>query len=695
MASWRASEAAVSAWFIRWLGVVGAILVVLAAATAWADPSGGRIALTLPAGGQGPLVLRPGEGGMVGQFRIGNVGSEPLTVSRIAIRGDEDDIRSPSRLSVRFVDGAATNATIAPGASKDAIVSWMPDRDPRVRQAFGHVVATSTDERSGEVAMGFRAQLPTGLGRIGEHALALLVLGPLLVIVLVAAARMAGLRDDPRIGLLCVAVGALELLLALWCYRRFASDVARADGNDGFQLVERAVWVRSIGSEWYVGVDGASIAFVLLAAVVAFVALLIASVERRGGAYYATLALLSTGVMGVLVALDLVLLFAAWQVVWLALVLLVGGWGGRRSALAASRIAVAGVVGSIALLLAFVALSRASGPTFLVDGAAIAHTLAVPELSRTAFSASSPICGLPFVGVTSVLLFAGIAILSPVVPFHRWLPDALEHGPASAGILLGGVVVTLGPYLLLRVGLSALPEGARWGAAAVAVLGSFGAGWGALCAMAQRDLRRFVAYTTIAASGLSLYGIGSLTAEGITAAMMALFAHGLSAALLLGVASAIEQRVHTSDAQRLGALVVDAPALRLFAAVGLGVSLGAPGLVGWWGILLAFLGGFARYPALTVVLAAAVVASAAAHIRIGRLLLMGEVHRSWRDSTYLKPFGGVLPDATSADLIALAPLAAIAAVLGLWPSPILAPMAVSARDSSALADLEGSDARTQ
>jgi NADH-quinone oxidoreductase subunit M len=111
--------------------------------------------------------------------------------------------------------------------------------------------------------------------------------------------------------------------------------------------------------------------------------------------------------------------------------------------------------------------------------------------------------------------------------------------------------------------------------------------------------------------------------------------------------------------------------------------------------LLAFLGGFARYPALAVVLAAAVVASAAAHIRIGRLLLMGEVHRSWRDSTYLKPFGGVLPDATSADLVALAPLAAIAAVLGLWPSPILAPMGVSARDSSALVDLERADARTQ
>src|SRR5580658_1985665 len=163
----------------RALFVAVALVVSLALATrvqaAGGQRSTGRVALSLPGGAAGPLVLTPGQGGWVGQLTVSNVGAEPLIVSRIAVRGDEDDVRSPARIGVRFVDGAATSATLPPGASKDVVVSWMPDRDPRVRQAFGHVVITSTDERAGEVAMGFRAQLPTGLGWIGDHVLSCLV----------------------------------------------------------------------------------------------------------------------------------------------------------------------------------------------------------------------------------------------------------------------------------------------------------------------------------------------------------------------------------------------------------------------------------------------------------------------------------------------------------------------------------------
>src|ERR1700728_889796 len=145
------------------LAVVLTFVATPAARAAAPPRSAGRISLSLPGGAAGPLVLTPGQGGWVGQLTITNLGADPLIVSRVAIRGDEDDVRSPARLGVRFTDGAATSATLPPGASKDLVVSWMPDRDPRMRQACGHVVITSTDERAGEVAMGFRAQLPTGL----------------------------------------------------------------------------------------------------------------------------------------------------------------------------------------------------------------------------------------------------------------------------------------------------------------------------------------------------------------------------------------------------------------------------------------------------------------------------------------------------------------------------------------------------
>jgi len=677
-----------------WIGLVVALVAVSASpAVAGAPGRGGRIALSAPGAGRGPLELRPGAGGWVGEFAIGNVGAEPLTVSRIALQGDADDVRSPSRLSVRFADGAATSAIVAPGASKSVVVSWTPDKSARMQQAFGHVVVTSSDEDSGEVAMGFRAQMPTSLGWVGAHVLSLLVAGPLLIVLIVAAANALRRADDPWVGHVSTGVAAIEFLLAAWAYRHFGVDIGRADGNEGFQLVERAVWIRSIASEWYVGVDGTSIALLLMTASVAFVAFLVAGAERRGGAYLAALALLCAGMVGVIVALDLLVLFAAWEAVWLALVLLVGGWGGARAQIAAAKVAVAGVVGSLALLLAFTALSHASGPTFLVDGSLVPHTLAVPELSRTAFVASPPLLGMPLVEVAWALLFLAVAIVSPVVPFHRWLPDALEQGPGSAGIVLGGAVVGLGPYLLVRVGLGAVPEGARWAGGAVATLGALSAVWASLCAMVQQDLRRFVAYTTVATSGVALYGVGALTPVGIAGGMVALVAHGLSAVLVLGCAAALEERVNTCDVGRLGALIVDAPTLRVLAAVGLGVSLGAPGLAGSWSIVLALLGGFVRYPVLAVILTFSLLASAAAHLRMGRLLLMGRADPSWRQSAQLAPFGGRLPDAAPHELLALVPMAAAAFVLGVWPSPILASMAVSARDCSVVVDPDGPDAR--
>jgi NADH-quinone oxidoreductase subunit M len=663
-------------------------------ASAWGAPPthlAGRVVLSLPGGAPGPLVLSPGQGGWVGTLTIANVGTEQLVVSRIAILGDEDDVRSPTRLSVRFVEGAGTSATLVPGASKDVVVSWMPDKDPRVRQAFGHVVVTSTDERAGEVAMGFRGQLPTGLGWVGAHALSLLVLIPLVVPLLVIASRAAGRQDDPRVWQSAIGMAVLELLLALWTYWRFVPEVARADGNDGYQLVERSVWVRSIGAEWYLGIDGVSVVLVPLAAALGLVAVLVHEVDRRSDAYWSALSLLSASVMGALVALDLTLVMAAWLFVLIAVVMLAGGWGGKRAEQAAAKAATYGAIGSTAMLAAFVALSRASGRTFLVDGTAVAHTLSIPELARTSFASKPAILGVPFVEMTWLLLVVAVAIATPIVPLHGWLPDVLEEAPGGAAILVAGIVVVIGPYLLIRVGLGAMPEGARWAGSSIAALGVLGVAYGALCAMAQRDLRRFVAYVTVANAGACLFGIGALTPQGIAAAVVGVFAHGLAAAMLLGFAAGLERRVHTCELARLGGLAGETPALGGIAGVGLAVSLGAPGFAGFWGTLLSLLGGFVRHPVLAILLAVALIALAAAHMRVARLTLLGSVHGNWRRSRSLEPFGGRFPDATPRELLALIPLAAVAIILGIWPAPLLSPIAAAVRDVGASVDPSGPD----
>jgi NADH-quinone oxidoreductase subunit M len=673
----------------RWLLVVLALLAAaLACAQSMAATSArpsGRIVLTLPGGKSGPLVLTPGQGGWVGTLSVLNLGSEPLIVSRVAIRGDEDDVRSPSRLSARFVEGAATTATLPPGGSKDVIVAWMPDRDPRVRQAFGHVVVTSTDEQAGEVAMGFRAQVPTGLGWLGEHVLGVLVGLPLVIVWVVCAARMAGRRDDVLVRRASIGIAAVEVLLALWAYQHFVPDVGRSDGNDGFQLVERAVWVRSIGAELYLGLDGINVALVLLAAVVALVAALIAPrPTSRADAYFCAMGLLASGVMGALVALDVVVLFAAWQLALVALVMLVGGWGGARGEHAAAKLAIYGAIGSGAMLAVLVALSRASGRALLVDGSAIAHTMSIPELARTSFAAKSPIVGVPFLDAAWGLLFVAAATAAPLVPLHGWLPDAMEEAPAGAAVVTAGSMVVLGPYLLVRVGVGAMPEGARWAGASLAGVGVLSVAYGSFCAMAQRDLRRFVAYATIAGGGASLFGIAGFSPQGMAGAVVGLFAHGLAATMILATATALEQRARNGSLAGLAAVAHRVPALGLLLVVALALSLGVPGLAGFWGPLLVLAGGFARHPVLAVLLAAGLVASAAAHIRVASALLFGP-------ATPKEASNPRASDAAPRELAVLVSLAALGLLVGVWPGPLLSQIADGVRDASAAVDPSGTD----
>lgn len=690
----RAGDAAASAVLraVRRLFGTALLIAILCAphralaAPAWAAPIG-RIAVSLTSGDSGPLVLAPAApGAFEGTFVVRNTGSEPLTVSRLALRGDEEDVRTPARVSVRFSEGAPSQATLAPGAGKNVVVTWIPDHDANVRQAFGHVVITSSDEVAGEVAMGFRADLPSGLGWLGAHVLSFLVFWPLgSALLFVAVRRLAGFRPrSPHTFALVSA--AVELATALWAFGRFAPDIGRASGNDGFQLIDRFVWTRATGAEWYVGVDGASVALVLLAALAAFAVACLGRPEPGDGEPLLGTALLVTGVMGALVALDLVLFFAAWCLVWLALAVLLGAWGGRRSASASAKLAVYALSGTACLLLAFVALSRASGPAFLVDGTRVAHTLAIPELSRTSFAADHALFGLPLVHAAWVLLLVAVALATPLVPVHGWLPDVLAEGPPGAGILVAGAVLPLGPYLLTRVGLGAVPEGARWAGASVAALGAFAALWASLCALVQTDLRRFAAYAAVAGGAMSLYGIASLTPEGVAGGGFLLFSHGLSSALLMGVAGVIAGRVGGAGPGALAGLGREAPLLAGLGALALAASAALPGLAAGWAVLLVMLGGFVRFPVLAFFVAAGLVVSASAHLKFARTMILASPARGTRESEALVAFGGRFPDAALPELVALLPLVLLSVWLGLWPSPILSSIAFAAHDISVAVD---------
>jgi NADH-quinone oxidoreductase subunit M len=654
--------------------------------------SAGSIELTAPGGG--PLALLIGkEGSYVGEFTITNTGADPLVVSRIAPRGDEEDVRIPSRLSARFTEGGGTTATIPPKASRKVLVTWIPEHESRMKQLFGHVIVTSTDEPAGEVAMGVTAQIPRGLGFISEHALSLLIFLPLLGALGIFGLRYAGYTDDKPLRWVGLGVTGAQLLLALWVFQNFNGDVTRADGNDGFQFIEHAVWVRSLHIEYFVGVDGTSIMMVLLTALLAFVGAVASfTIDKRLKAYVALYLLLTSAMMGVFVTLDLVLFFAFWEGMLLPIYFLIAIWGGPKREYAAVKYFIYTHAGSILMLLAIIALSNNADRTFLVDGSTATHSFSVPELMRVSYNAKHlTIFGLSFVKVVWVALFVAFAIKLPMFPFHTWLPDALTEAPTPVSILLAGVGLKMGAYGILRVSFGILPDASRWAAGAMVAFGTVSIIYAALCAMAQTDLKRLVAYGTVSQMGFCLVGLGSMTPQGISACLLQMFSHGIIVAMLLLLVGAIQERAHTREIEKLGGLASEMPLYTLFFGFAFMASLGLPGLSGFWGTALAIVGAFPSYRVLACIAATGALLSAAYHLSAVQRVCLGPFKESWRKSAFLEPFGGKFPELTVREMASLAPLVALCLGLGLWPVPLLSAVSGGVRDVTSLVNPAGPD----
>jgi NADH-quinone oxidoreductase subunit M len=643
--------------------------------------------------GPGPLVLRLSEAGFTGEVAITNTGDEPLNVSRIAVRGDDDDVRAPSRLSVKLAEGGTTTATLAPHTSKRALVSWLPERDPRMRPVFAHVVVTSTDEAAGEVAMGVVAQYPHPVPFITDHALTWITFLPLVGILVIFGLHLAGNESARVLRGVALAVTGAQCLLALWLYAGFNPDVTRLDGNDGFQFIEHHVWVRSFNIEYFLGVDGASIPMVLLTAIIAFVGVLSSfGISRQLKGYFAMYLLLVTGMMGVFVALDLFLFYVFWELMLLPMYFLIGIWGGPRKEYAAIKFFLYTLAGSVFMLLAFLALYLNADRTFMVDGTMVTHTFSIPELMRVAYTGKQlTLLGLPFVKVVWVLLFVCFAIKIPMVPLHTWLPDAHVEAPTAVSVILAGVLLKMGTYGILRVNFAILPEATRWAAGAIVAFGALNVVYGALCAMAQTDLKKLVAYSSVSHMGFCLIGLGSLTPQGIAACIVQMFSHGIITAMLFTLVGVIYDRVHTRDVRSFGGLAAEMPIYTLFVGFAFMASLGLPGLSGFWGEALALLGAFPGYRLLTAVAASGLVLSAGYHLWALQRMFLGPFRAAWRDSPYLEPFGGKFPDITMREVASIAPLVALCFVLGFWPVPLLTLVSGSVRDLTALVNPPGPD----
>jgi NADH-quinone oxidoreductase subunit M len=621
---------------------VNRILILLAsiALLSGAAHAAGRLrveptSIALPSGsGEARVTLR-------------NSGDSPLRIARIDVSGDVAGLR---------VD--PLQRTLGPGESAQLTVR----REGGARAAFAGLRVICDDE-----------SLPALTGAAGEHVGAIairagaspllgwLVFLPLLAALVLLVAPGPAERFARAVGL--VATGAVVVLAA--------AALARFDaGAHGPQLVDHAVWIRSLRVEWYVGVDGLSITMVALTALVGFIAALSSlSIDKNVKAYWVLFLVLMTGMLGTFVALDLLLFYVFWEVMLLPMYFLIGLWGGPRKEYAAIKFFLYTLVGSVVMLLGVIALYYASPAGALVDGTPAAHTFDLVRLANDGggFASAPRLFGaIGFAPLVWALFFVGFAIKVPAVPLHTWLPDAHVEAPTAISVILAGVLLKMGPYGLYRVNAAVLPQATRWAAPFVAVVGAVSIVYGALCAFAQKDLKRLVAYSSVSHMGFGLLGLGALTASGWQGAYVQLFNHGAITSMLFLLVGVLYDRAHTREIDRFGGVASQMPRYAFAFGLAFMASLGLPGLSGFIGEVLVLLGAFPTYRALTAIAATGVVLAAAYHLTALSRVQLGK----WNATVW--PDRAQSPDLTAREALMLAPLAILVVVLGWWPQPLIA-----------------------
>jgi len=626
-----------------------------------------------------------------GWFWVANDGLGQLNVTRLGLRTSAADPRLPAGVSVAFEDGK-TNAVIPPNSSKRAVVRWEPEKAPAIAEVYGHVIAESDTADHKVAAIGIHAERQLGpVPWLFNHILSWLTFLPLLGMLAIFGLYLQGYKKDENLRWLGVGLMSIELVLAGWLYWAYQNGVGRAAGNDGFQFIEHGVWIRSLNVEYFIGVDGTSISMVLLTALVSFVAALASfSVKKSLKGYWAMFFLLVTGMMGVFVSLDLFLFYMFWEVMLLPMYFLIGVWGGPRKEYAAIKFFLYTLAGSVFMLLAFIAMYYNADPSFLVDGTPVAHTFSIPELMRVDFAGKNlTILGLNFVKLIWVVLFIGFAIKVPMFPFHTWLPDAHVEAPTAISVILAGVLLKMGVYGMLRINFGILPEATQWAATAIAVFGVINILYGAFCAMAQEDLKRLVAYSSVSHMGYCLLGMAALTPHGIEAAIVQMFNHGTITSMLFALVGVIYDRAHTREIGKFGGMASEMPFYTAFFGFAFMASLGLPGLSGFIGEALTFVGAFPVFPLLTILAASGVIFTAAYHLWAMQRIFLGKFREEWRTSHALEEWKGRFPEMTLRETLTLAPMGVIVLVLGFWPRPLLNLIDVGVSDLTALVNPPG------
>ncbi len=476
------------------------------------------------------------------------------------------------------------------------------------------------------------------------------ILSLLTFIPLVGALFIFAIRGDNEIvkrnaRQVALWTSSFVFVLSLLLYKNF--DVSTAD----FQFVEYQEWMPKFKIAYHLGVDGISILFVLLTTLLIPICILASweSIQIRVKEYMISFLVLETMMIGMFVALDIIIFYIFFEAVLLHMFLIIGVWGGTRRVYASFKLFLYTLLGSVLMLVAILAMYFEAG------------TSNIPTLLNYDFPASLQTW-------LWLAFFASFAVKVPMWPVHTWLPDAHVEAPTAGSVILAGVLLKFGGYGFLRFSLPMFPLATDDFTILIYSLSIIAVIYTSLVALAQEDMKKLIAYSSIAHMGFVTIGTFTLTVQGIEGAIYQMLSHGIVSAALFLIVGVVYDRIHSREIAQYGGLVHKMPTYSLFFMVFMLASVGLPGTGGFVGELLILVGAFKASSWLAALAATGIILSAVYMLYLYRRVIFGKLTK---EHLYK------IKDLNLREIIVLAPLLIIIIWMGVYPSPFLEILHVS------------------
>ncbi|HSH22113.1 MAG TPA: NADH-quinone oxidoreductase subunit M, partial [Candidatus Caenarcaniphilales bacterium] len=459
----------------------------------------------------------------------------------------------------------------------------------------------------------------------------------------------------PRERLGAIRWAALATALATFAVSLFLLVVFDSQ-SPGFQLTEEQAWIPAFGIQFKLGVDGISLALVVLTTTLTWISILASfgTIVDRVKEYMISFLILEVGMIGVFLATDLFLFYIFWEIVLIPMYLIIGIWGGANRIYATIKFVLYTLVGSLLMLVAIL------GVAYTYQSATGSWEGAFDYEQLVAFGFDPTLQFFAFAG-----FFLAFAIKVPMFPFHTWLPDAHVEAPTAGSVILAGVLLKLGAYGLIRFNVPLFPDAAATWAPLIIVLSLIAVVYGAIVALVQPDLKKLVAYSSVSHMGFVTLGIFIFQEQGLHGAVTVMVAHGLITGALFLLVGVIYERTHDRTIARMGGLSAATPVYAALLGYFVMASLALPGLAGFVGEFLVLVGAFAVSPVAAAIGAIAMMLAAAYLLFMYQRVVFGDL------SDFLRGLGHHLSDIRPVEVLTLAPLIVLTLAFGLFPGLLL------------------------